>query len=93
MKHKLRISLPSWLRRTSAVALSALMLLTPVVPAEAQSIQEGVDPLRQIGANVVRANLAILFDVTGSMGRDIYLEPLRDESGSTTGNTVGVDSV
>ncbi len=59
--------------RTLALAFSVLVVIATSIPALSQTApSEGYDPLRQITAQLVKANLLIVQDVTGSMAYDIY---------------------
>lgn len=64
---------PRKTHRTLALALAALVAAALPAPLAGQSTPtEGYDPMRQITAQLVKANLLIVQDVTGSMADDIY---------------------
>lgn len=68
-------------RRALALPLAVAMALAAASPSSAQTVPtEGYDPLRQITAQLVKANLLLVQDVSGSMVWDKY------------GNNVGNDA-
>ena len=59
--------------RALTLALAAFLVTARPAPLAGQAAPtEGYDPLRQITAQLIKANLLIVQDVTGSMAQDIY---------------------
>src|SRR5664279_830966 len=72
MTKRRRSALPPFLRKASAVLLLAVMAFGGAGSVQAVTLTEGFDPLRQITAQLLRANLLILQDLSGSMAWDLY---------------------
>jgi hypothetical protein len=81
-KPRRRVALPVFLRKASAFALLVVMAFGGAGSVQAAGTTEGYDPLRQITAQLLRANLLILQDLSSSMAWDIYGHSLIEDEDS-----------
>ena len=81
MRSRLSFRLPVTVRKAFALLLLFVMAFGGAGTAQGAAT-EGYDPLRQITAQVLRANLLILQDLSGSMKWDVYGNQLYEEEDS-----------
>jgi len=77
------IALPVTVRKACALFLLFAMAFGGVGTVQAATPAEGYDPLRQITSQLLRANLLILQDLSGSMAWDLYGHSLIEDEDST----------
>src|SRR5512141_2108956 len=82
------LTLPVTLRKGCAFLLLFMMCFGGAGTVEAVTRTEGYDPLRIITAQLLRANLLILQDVSGSMRWDVSAHSLIEDEDSV-GRRVG----
>jgi hypothetical protein len=70
------VALPVSVRKGCAFLLLFAMIFGGAGTVQGASRTEGYDPLRQLTAQLLRANLLILQDVSGSMRWDVYAHSL-----------------
>ena len=81
MKPKISLRLPVRARKACALLLLFLMAFGGAGSAQGAAT-EGYDPLRQITQQLLRANLLILQDLSGSMRWDVYGNDLYEKEDS-----------
>jgi hypothetical protein len=76
------VALPVSVRKGCAFLLLFAMIFGGAGTVQGASRTEGYDPLRQLTAQLLRANLLILQDVSGSMRWDVYAHSLIEDEDS-----------
>ena len=76
------IALPVGVRKGCAFLLLLIMIFGGAGTLQGATRNEGYDPLRQITAQLLRANLLILQDVSGSMRWDVHAHTLLEDEDS-----------
>ncbi len=82
---------PGKTHRPLALALAALVAAALPAPLAGQTPTEGYDPMRQITAQLVKANLLIVLDTSGSMAWDMAGTTLGDTDAFTKYDGANVD--
>ena len=81
-KPRLPVALPITVRKACAFLLLFVMTFGGAGTLQGATRTEGYDPLRQITAQLLRANLLILQDVSGSMRWDVHAHSLLEDEDS-----------